>query len=414
VARPRHLLVLLGVLLAACTSDVAVETTTTTAARPTTSAQVVSTSTVTTEPTTTTTAVPTTTTTLPSLKSISLAEVASGLDQPVLLVSPPGDDRRFVVERRGVIRILGQDAPFLDISDLVNSEDGIEPGLLGLAFHPDFADNGRFFIFYYRSAAPQTRLAEYRVSSDPGVADPRSEREILTFDKPTNRHNGGMLEFGPDGYLYVSLGEGGAASVNSQDPSTLLSSILRLDIDNGDPYAVPADNPFVAGGGAPEVWAYGFRNPWRFSIDPPSDSIYIADVGHEQWEEVDVARLDSGGGMNFGWLRMEGTHCFQSGCDPVAENLTLPVYEYSHSEGCAITGGYVYRGSLIPELNGKYLFGDWCSGWIRALAYDGTTASNPEEILTGAGQIDGFGKDSNGELYVLTFDGTVSKIVALR
>jgi glucose/arabinose dehydrogenase len=412
VARSLSIVVLLVLVTTGCTNDVAVETSTTTAPEPTTSAAIVSTTTVATTATTTT--APTTTTTLPPLKSIALAEVASGLDQPVLLTSPPGDDRRFVVERRGVVRIIGQDRPFLDISDLVNSEDGIEPGLLGLAFHPDYGSNGRFFVFYYRSAAPQTRLAEYRVSSDPDVADPGSEKEILTFDKPTNRHNGGMLEFGPEGYLYVSLGEGGAASVNAQNPNTLLSAILRLDVDNGDPYAVPADNPFVAGGGAPEVWAYGFRNPWRFSIDPATNAIYIADVGHEEWEEIDTARLDSGGGMNFGWLRMEGSHCFQSGCDPVAEDLTLPIYEYSHAEGCAVTGGYVYRGTLIPELEGEYLFGDWCGGWIRALTISGSTVSEPEDVVTDAGQIDGFGRDAQGELYVLTWDGTVSKIVAIR
>jgi hypothetical protein len=337
--------------------------------------------------------------------------VAEGLEQPLLAVSPPGDERLFVVERGGVIRIVGHDEPFLDIAHRVNSEDGIEPGLLGMAFHPRYSENGRFFLFYYRSDGEQTNLVEYRVSADPDRADPESERVILTFDKPTNRHNGGMLEFGPDGYLYASLGEGGAASVHSQDPGTLLSSILRLDVDGGDPYAVPPDNPFVGGGGAPEVWAYGLRNPWRFTID--DGHIYIADVGHERVEEIDVVPLGDGG-YNFGWLRMEGSECFQSGCDPGAEGLTLPVYEYPHTEGCSITGGYVYRGAAIPELDGHYLFADWCLGWVRSLRYAAGVVGEVKERFSQVGQVNGFGRDAAGELYVLTWEGAVSRIVPVR
>ncbi|MDH5292256.1 MAG: PQQ-dependent sugar dehydrogenase, partial [Acidimicrobiia bacterium] len=263
--------------------------------------------------TTTTTAEPTTTTSLDPLTSLELEEVAAGYDQPVHLTSPPGDDRLFIVERRGVIRIVGVDQPFLDIDARVNSEDGIEPGLLSLAFHPDYADNGRFFVFYYQSDAERTRLAEYTVSDDPNRADPGSEAELLGFDKPTNRHNGGMILFGPDGNLWVSLGEGGAASTHSQDPNTLLSSILRISVGpEAGTYTIPADNPFVDGGGAPEVWAYGLRNPWRFSIDPVDGLVYIGDVGHERWEEIDAVPWTAGG-YNFGWLRMEGTHCFQDG-----------------------------------------------------------------------------------------------------
>jgi glucose/arabinose dehydrogenase len=411
----RRLFPVLALMAAACSSspapltalpDVPDETTSTAAVATTTIATVAETATTSTQPTTTTS--------LDPLQGIELEEVATGLDQPVLAVSPPGDDRLFVVERRGVIRIMGADTPFLDIDARVNSEDGIEPGLLGLAFHPDYATNGRLFVYYYQADAERTRLAEYRVSDDPGRADAGSEMEILGFDQPTNRHNGGMLQFGPDGMLWISLGEGGAASTHAQDPNTLLSSILRIDVDSASPYAVPPDNPFVDGGGAPEVWAYGLRNPWRFSIDPVDGLLYIGDVGHERWEEIDVVPIDSGGGYNFGWLRMEGTACFQSGCDAVAENLTLPVYEYPHEGACSVTGGHVYRGQAIPELHGEYFFGDWCGGWVKSFRYEGSPVTEVTDRFEDVGQINGFGIDAQGELYVLTWEGTVSKLVAVR
>lgn len=360
-----------------------------------------------------TTTIPLATTTLAPLQGLDLEVIGDGFDQPVLAVTPPGDTRLFVVERTGVIRLVGAETPFLDLTDRVNSN-GIEQGLLGLAFHPDYAANGRLFVFYYRSGVEQTRLAEFSISTDPDQADPDSEISLLDLDKPTTRHNGGMLEFGPDGLLYVSLGEGGAASIHSQDPGTLLSSILRIDVDQASPYGVPADNPFVDGGGAPEVWAYGLRNPWRFSIDQVDGQIYVADVGHERWEEINVVALATGGGTNFGWLRMEGTHCFQSGCDPVAENLTLPVLEYSHDEGCAVTGGYVYRGAAIPELTGHYLYGDWCGGWVRSFRMVAGEVTETQELLTGVGQIDGFGQDGAGELYVMTWEGLMAKLVPVR
>ncbi|MGF1666097.1 MAG: PQQ-dependent sugar dehydrogenase [Acidimicrobiia bacterium] len=406
---------ILALILSACIPDQAALPPDTTTATTTTSVTSVPPEPSTTiVETTTTTVEPTTTTSLDPLLGIELEEVAAGLDQPVLAVSPPGDDRLFVVERRGVIRIIGADTPFLDIDARVNSEDGIEPGLLGLAFHPDYATNGRFFVYYYQADAERTRLAEYRVSDDPGRADAGSEMEILGFDQPTNRHNGGMLQFGPDAMLWVSLGEGGAASTHAQDPTTLLSAILRLDVDSAGPYAVPADNPFVDGGGAPEVWAYGLRNPWRFSIDPVDGLLYIGDVGHERWEEIDVVPIDSGGGYNFGWLRMEGTACFQSGCDAAAENLTLPVYEYPHEGACSVTGGHVYRGAAIPELHGEYFFGDWCGGWVKSFRYEGSPVTEATDRFEDVGQVNGFGVDAEGELYVVTWEGTVSKLVAIR
>jgi glucose/arabinose dehydrogenase len=372
----------------------------------------------TTAPTTTTTVPPTTTTEppppLPPLTGLAVEPVTDRISQPVLLLSPPGSDRRFVVARGGLIWELdgdGQplDTPYVDLRDRVNSG-GIEQGLLGFAFHPAFVDNGRLFAYYYHGAAT-TRLVGLVATPRARSVDSSTERVLLTFEQPTVRHNGGMLEFGPDGMLYLSLGEGGAASMHSQDPNTLLSSILRLDVDGGDPYAIPPDNPFVLGGGAPEVWAYGLRNPWRFAIDAETGDVYIADVGHERWEEINVV---SAGGHNFGWLRMEGSVCFQSGCDAEAEGLTLPVHVYGHDEGCSVTGGRVYRGEAIPELVGTYFYSDWCGGWVRSFRWDGAEAVEHTEWLTGVGQVNSFGVDSRGELYVLTWEGAVGRIVPIR
>jgi glucose/arabinose dehydrogenase len=312
----------------------------------------------------------------------------------------------WLLDERGV----PLEEPFLDLRDRVNSG-GIEQGFLGMAFHPSFADNGRFFAYYYKQGAEQTQLSEFSISDDANRGDSSSEIPLLSFDKPTTRHNGGMLQFGPDGFLWMSLGEGGAASVNSQDPTKLLSAILRLDVDSGNPYGIPADNPFAVGGGAPEVWAKGLRNPWRFSID--GDLIYVGDVGHEDFEEINIVSLD-GAPYNFGWLRMEGSSCFQRGCDPVAENLTLPVIEYTHAEGCSVTGGFVYHGAAIPELDGHYFYGDWCGEWIRSFKYANGEVVDHQTRFEEAGQINSFGLDSEGELYVLTYEGSVKKIVPVR
>jgi len=405
--------VLLVVVLAACTSTPLASTTTTaiTTAATTTAPPPVS-STATTVPAPEATAP--TTTTLAPLQGLELVTIAEDLVQPVLLLSPPGDQRRFVLERTGVISTLEDDGsvtPFLDLRDRVNSG-GIEQGLLGMAFHPDFEENGRFFVYYYRQGVEQTRLSEFGVGADAKTGDPASERELLSFDKPTTRHNGGMLLFGPDGYLWLSLGEGGQASVNSQDPFRLLSSLLRLDVDGGDPYGIPPDNPYADGvAGAPEVWAKGLRNPWRFSID--GHQVYIADVGHSDYEEINVVPIDSAG-LNYGWLRMEGTHCFQSGCDADAEGLTLPVVEYTHAEGCSITGGFVYRGVAIPEIVGHYFYSDWCGGWVRSFRFVAEEVLDHQTRFEDAGQVNSFGLDSTGELYVLTYEGEIKKIVPIR
>lgn len=412
------------VLLAACGSSVDRGQTlppSTTSVSTTTPTTTIPTSTSSTVPTTNAPTTTTTTTAPAPLESLAYETIATGLDRPLFVTTLPGDGRLVIVERSG--RILIQegdgvlDEPFLDISDVV-ADTGIEMGLLGLAFHPEFASNGRFFV-YYTDANEDTVLVEYGVGSD-GLGDPASARILLLLEQPTNRHNAGHLQFGPDGYLWVSTGEGGDARRNAQDPGTLLSAILRLDVDDvpiGAKYGIPADNPFADGReGAPEVWAYGLRNPWRWDIDPETGMLYIGDVGHEEWEEIDAVPITEGGGYNFGWLVMEGPECFAvSDCDPDA--FTAPILSYRHDEGCSITAGYVYRGEAIPELTGRFVYSDWCGGWLRSLLYtDGTVVEQTDwtDQVGIAGQVNGFGEDAQGELYVTTWDGKVLKLVPVR
>jgi hypothetical protein len=365
----------------------------------------------------------TTTSTEPvsALQKVELVEVATGLAQPVLVTSPPGDDRIFVVERVGRLTILEPDGThtnFLDIVDRVKT-DGIEQGMLGLAFHPDFADNGRFFVYYTNLDSART-LSEFAVGASPSEGDPDSEKILYSKPQPPRstdiRHYGGMLQFGPDGYLYVSSGDGANASDQPQNLDSLFGKILRLDVDSGDPYGTPSDNPFADGGGAPEVWAYGLRNPWRYWIDATGGNIYIGDVGFGEREEVDVVSLAEGAGSNFGWANVEGTVCFQEDpCDPA--DYVLPAVEYDHEAGCSITGGVVYRGEDIPEIQGTYFYTDWCKGWIRSFIWDNgqvTEEKDWSEELGNAGQIDGFGVDSRQEMYIATHDGKVLKFVPVR
>ncbi|MGH9053303.1 MAG: PQQ-dependent sugar dehydrogenase [Acidimicrobiia bacterium] len=363
----------------------------------------------------TTSAAPATTPSLPPLQGLALETVAEGLSNPLLVTAPAGDPRLFVVEKVGRVRIVAEaellSEPFLDISSLVR--DSGEQGFLGLAFHPAYADNGLFFV-HYSDRNGDTAVVEYRVSDDPSRADPESARLLLSVEQPAPNHNGGTVSFGPDGYLYLGLGDGGGAGDrfgHGQDPGTLLATLLRLDVDQGDPYAIPPDNPFVDGGGAPEVWAYGLRNPWRFAFD--EGLVYIADVGQNAWEEIDVAPADQGG-LNYGWPIMEGTHCFrEANCDTAG--LVQPVLEYPiPADGCAVIGGSVYRGRAIPELAGHYFYGDLCGGWIRSFRYQDGRAVEQAEHLTGVGSILSFGTDSQGELYVGVAGGTVSRLVGNR
>jgi glucose/arabinose dehydrogenase len=346
------------------------------------------------------------------LPALALTQVATGLQSPTAIVhAGDGSSRLFVLEQPGRIRVIvdGEllSEPFLDISGQISA--GGERGLLGLAFHPDYAENGQFFIDY-TDAAGHTVVARYRVSTeDPNRADPASAGEVLRVEQPFANHNGGQLGFGPDGYLYVSLGDGGSGGDpqdNGQSLGTLLGTILRLDVDGTEPYAVPADNPFVDREGArPEIWAYGLRNPWRFSFDRQSGDLWIADVGQNVWEEINLQPADSGGGENYGWRLMEGAHCFQpaEGCD--REGLTLPVLEYDHDQGCSVTGGYRYRGSAIGGLVGVYTFADYCSGviWGAQEGEDGSWTSS--ELLSSGFRVSAFGEDEGGELYLADHGG---------
>jgi glucose/arabinose dehydrogenase len=342
-------------------------------------------------------------------QNIALTQVASGFDLP-LGIAHAGDTRLFVIQQRGRIAIfdgtnvLAQ--PFLDLSSLVSCCG--ERGLLGLAFHPRYRDNGFFFVDY-TDRNGNTVVARYSVSTtDPNRADPASARVLLNVAQPFANHNGGHLAFGPDGYLYIALGNGGSGGDpgnRAQDLSTLLGKILRIDVDSGSPHAVPPSNPFVNRAGARgEIWAFGLRNPWRFSFDRVTGDLWIADVGQDTWEEVDFAPATSIGGENYGWRRMEGKHCFLPTTNCSDASMTLPVFEYSHTEGCSVTGGYLYRGVKYPALKGTFLFGDYCSGSIWGTKRSAGDTFATKKLLTTNAAITGFGEDVNGEVYVIDQD----------
>ncbi len=349
--------------------------------------------------------------------------IATGLDRPIFLTSPTGDARLFVAEQPGVIRLIIDDTlvdtAFLDIRNIVR-DTGNEQGLLGMAFHPDFALNGRLFV-HYTASNGDTVIAEYQVSDDDdNIADSASARIILQTDQPYTNHNGGMIDFGPDGYLYIGLGDGGSGGdpdENGEDTTTLLGSLLRIDVDGAQPYEIPADNPFAGSANGPtdprpEIWAYGLRNPWRFSFDSDTGDLYIGDVGQNQLEEIDVQPAASTGGENYGWNTMEGTACFDpgAGCDQTGREL--PIAEYSHNTGaCSITGGYVYRGSCMPDLQGHYFVTDFCTNIVSTLQYPNDNTLTTLSNSLGS-NIASFGQDASGELYTLTLNsGIVSRIV---
>lgn len=344
--------------------------------------------------------------------------IAEGLDFPVFVTSPPGDPRLFIVEKTGAIRIFKKGEllpnPFLDLDDL---SDGSEQGLLSMAFHPAFASNGRFFVSF-TNAKGNSRVVEHRVSTNPDRAVPTPVATILAVDQPYSNHNGGLILFGPDGKLYVGFGDGGSGGdpdENGQNLGTLLGKILRLDVDSGAPYAIPPDNPFVGDLGVrEEIWALGLRNPWRFAFDRATGELCIADVGQWKYEEVHTAPAGLGG-QNYGWDIMEGAHCFEppDNCDRTG--LTLPVIEYNHSTGaCSITGGYVYRGSALPDLTGTYFYADYCSDFVRSFKLAGGRATEERSwpwLAPPGGSISSFGEDAAGELYVCSLSGSVHKIV---
>jgi glucose/arabinose dehydrogenase len=357
---------------------------------------------------------------------LSLHVVATGLDFPVDLAVPPGDSRLFIVEKGGRIRIIknGVLGPtFLDLGGRVST--GGEQGLLGLAFDPAYATNGRFVV-NYTDVNGDTRISAFRVSADPDVADPATESVLLPVDQPFDNHNGGQLAFGPDGDLYIGLGDGGSGgdpNGNGQSVATLLGKLLRVNLNGAAPYAVPSDNPFAAAAGAAtrgEIWSWGLRNPWRFSFDRATGDLYVGDVGQGAHEEIDVspAATGAGRGVNFGWNRMEGTHCYPpdpaDACDRTG--LTGPVLDYDHPDGCSVTGGYVYRGSAIPAIEGTYFYSDYCGGWVRSFRFSSGGATDQREwpALRPGGSVTSFGQDASGELYLLTAEGGVYQIVQSR
>jgi glucose/arabinose dehydrogenase len=364
-----------------------------------------------------------TTTPLPSptptpTLTLALSIVVSGLDSPVFLTAPPGDKRQFIVERAGRIRLRDNGAllaiPFLDISGRVSTAG--EGGLLSMAFHPQYASNGRYFI-YYTDGTGDIVVERRSVSANPRLSDPTSALEIIRIAHPTfSNHYGGLLAFGPDGYLYLGTGDGGGSGDpprNAQNLNSLLGKLLRLDVGGamaGAPYAIPATNPFAGQiGRRGEIWAYGLRNPWRYAFD--GSQLYIADVGEARIEEVDVTPAATGG-LNYGWNIMEGTLCFNAvTCSSVG--LVLPAVEYDHSAGgCSITGGYVYRGAALPELGGRYFYSDYCAGFLKSFVASGVGVSEKTDwMVAKVGGIVSFGRDGDGELYLIGANGTIYKIV---
>ncbi len=364
---------------------------------------------------------------------LTTRRVAHQLTAPLYVTSPPGDpDRLYVVEQNGRVQVVENGVPasppFLNVPGATTTGGG--QGVLGFAFHPDYQNNAQFYVYYTGQVAgggPADAIVSRFTALSPYAADPTSETILLTQAQPYENHNSGNLQFGPDGYLYVGMGDGGSQGdpeCRAQDGTTLLGKILRLDVDRGDPYAIPPDNPFV---GNPafldEIWAYGLRHPWRFSFDLQTGDLWLTDVGQDALEEVDFAPAGGPGGENYGWRVMESSACFDAtGCTPTPPacgdpSLVLPIHEYPHTEGrCAITGGYVYRGCAIPDLFGTYFYADFCTARIWSFRYDGATVTDFQErtaelgVSQGGFSIDlitSFGQDARGELYLCDQGGEV-------
>lgn len=360
--------------------------------------------------------------------SVQVEQVFGGVtlsSTTALTQEPGGRGRWFALQQAGVITVFDNDpigalgTPFLDITARVQS--GGERGLLGIAFHPDFANNGEVFVSYTSRGALTSVISRFRSFNSNQTLDPTSEEPILTVLQEQNNHNGGDIHFGPDGYLYISLGDGGGGgdpNGNGQNTTTLLGSLLRIDVDVASGYAIPGGNPFAAnaaslclqGSGAidcPEIYAWGFRNPWRFSFDRQSGELWVGDVGQGAWEEVDRVSV----GENHGWNTREGAHCYPAGSQCSSTGLVDPITEYDHSVGVSITGGYVYRGADIAGLQGHYVFGDFGSGRLWSVPANSPVGTAATEIADTTLSIAAFAEDSNGELYVVDFGGSIHQIV---
>jgi len=346
--------------------------------------------------------------------------VTQGLQSPLFVThAGDGSEQLFIVEQPGTIRIIDHgvllDTPFLDLRDRVWTK-GNEQGLLGLAFHPDHLRNGRLFVNYNRHQDGATVVAEYSRQGHSLQVSAATERILMVVPQPYLNHNGGMVAFGPDGYLYIGRGDGGSRGDpqnRAQNPHEWLGKILRIDVNHEQPYAIPKGNPFVAGGGRPEIFAFGIRNPWRFSFDRETGMLWLADVGQYKWEEVDLVVA----GGNYGWRIMEGTHCYNpdEGCSP--DGLIFPIAEYGHEQGrCSITGGYVYRGPSIQALRGAYVFGDYCSGELFSLSASANrrTSTVPRVLMQTGFRISSFGEDEAGELYIVDHKGGIYRLAASR
>lgn len=356
---------------------------------------------------------------IPDPEPYTWHSVVGGLNLPIGLAHA-GDSsgRLFVLEQAGLIRIIQNGnlhpEPFLDISNLVSCCG--ERGLLGLAFHPNYPENGYFYV-NYTNPNGDTVIARFTGSGDPNRALPESEIRLLQISQPYANHNGGVVAFGPDGYLYLGMGDGGSGGDPqgyAQSLDTLLGKILRLDVDGGDPYAIPPDNPFAAPedeGGLPEIWAYGLRNPWRFSFDRATGDLYSADVGQNAWEEINFLPAGSPGGANFGWNYFEGNHPYR-GAPPPELDLVFPVVEYDNpGQGCSVTGGVVYRGNALPAWDGVYLYGDYCSGRIWGLIRNLDGDWEAELLFETSFRITSFGEDEDGEVYLVDYGGVLHQLV---
>jgi len=351
----------------------------------------------------------------PAEFKLAVQEVANGLNNPVYLTAPANDPRLFVVEQPGRIRIVqnGQllPTPFLDITSRVLG--GGERGLLSVAFHPQYQTNGLFYV-YFTGLSGELRIERFSVSANANEANGASSKLILTVPHPRSNHNGGLAMFGPDGMLYLGLGDGGGGGdpdLNGQNINALLGKILRIDVNNGDPYSIPSGNPFASRNDARrEIWAFGLRNPWRFAFDRIAGNLYIADVGQDVTEEVNVVAATRAG-VNYGWNVTEGSNCYNaSSCSK--QGIDLPVLEYGHNDGqCSITGGFVYRGSAMPEITGTYFYSDYCAGWLKSFRYSGAVAENRTWSIGSVGLVTSFGEDSSGEIYLTSANGRVYKIV---